>query len=366
MVSVHFSIETMTETQTLLRYLAQDLSIRKLEDLATEALGYILRGGGLRRNGPHRLTECTKSVLQQIFSQSSTEEMSYLDTQKTTPQGLRPDLWLSNGEGEPIGFIEVKRYAGLQPGQPFGYLEGLSAQRPGFCCLLVPKATCTPVWAAVERKAREKGRLLSQACVQEGLKWAAVEGCDPARAVAVLSWDYLIWKLEECFNDDKNASCDIHQLKGLCDVVDKAQIDALAEDELSQLRGAQIFNMMKLLKELKGRFEDEGFKLKEGSWWGETGFHMAATDNIAGRLPCNLWIGLCWEKWASNGFPFWVAAQPNESQRRQLLQTFPGQAVEDRDWIYVPLAPKPGEEPERVTSSLLKQIHGVVERLAQH
>ena len=125
---------------TLLAHLAWKLSDRH-EDIAVEALGFILR------------SEATRNTLRQVLRDGSADvgPIVRVATQVGDEGGTRPDLVGSDRQGEETVLIEAKFWAGLTQNQPKAYLDRLT---PGNALLFVaPKSRTEALWIELCKRA---------------------------------------------------------------------------------------------------------------------------------------------------------------------------------------------------------------------
>ncbi|MDE2687051.1 MAG: hypothetical protein OXI16_06065 [Chloroflexota bacterium] len=127
----------MTLESTLLAHLTPMLTDR-VEDMAVEALGYILSKSPASRNA---LNLMLKSGVPEIKS------VEQVRTQVTGDTGARPDLVGFDADDAERVLIEAKFWAGLTENQPNGYLERLPKDRPSALLFVAPEARRDTLWA---------------------------------------------------------------------------------------------------------------------------------------------------------------------------------------------------------------------------
>jgi hypothetical protein len=126
----------MNSNDSLLGYLASRLSTHP-ENVATEALAFILRGNEYLRQAVLRFLEGLGTPLLEVVSFSS---------QQSEKSAARPDLRGADKSGAPVLFIEAKFWAGLTDNQPVTYLNDLPADRPTALFVLAPETRRQLLW----------------------------------------------------------------------------------------------------------------------------------------------------------------------------------------------------------------------------
>ena len=172
----------MAADPTLLAHLAPRVT-HSTENTAVEALGYILS----------RSAAC-RGALRDVLRSGGSEigPIARVETQVSDEKGGRPDLVGFDEHGTERVLIEAKFWAGLQPGQPNGYLRRLiqaDAAGPSALLFVAPKARSETLWAEVRRQAQGKFEL-SEAPDRQS---AAIVGSE--RRLMLTSWAALLGRM---------------------------------------------------------------------------------------------------------------------------------------------------------------------------
>jgi hypothetical protein len=113
------------------------------ENLATEALAYILRNSGTARLAFLRhLSE---------FGPALPETLTFR-TQASGADNAIPDLIGADEEGRQLVIAEAKFWAGLSDHQPSTYLRRLPADHPGVVIFVAPQARFQTLWPELLRR----------------------------------------------------------------------------------------------------------------------------------------------------------------------------------------------------------------------
>ena len=135
----------VTNDSSLLAHLSSRFTERT-EDIAVEALGYILSTSEAARTG-------LLSILRS--GGANVEELSRIDTQIGGKEGERPDLVGWDESGVERLLIEAKFWAGLTDNQPNAYLKRLPPN--GTLLFVAPEARVETLWPELQRLAKKGG-----------------------------------------------------------------------------------------------------------------------------------------------------------------------------------------------------------------
>lgn len=114
---------------SVLSHIVQKRLSRENEDVATEALAYILASSQTARGAMGSILQGVESEVPNLWFETQTSDA-----------GIRPDMWGLDA-GVPRAFIENKFWAGLTDAQPVEYLRRLGANgRPSVLLVVAPEA----------------------------------------------------------------------------------------------------------------------------------------------------------------------------------------------------------------------------------
>ncbi|YCM44632.1 hypothetical protein V2O64_01175 [Verrucomicrobiaceae bacterium 227] len=153
------------------------------EDVATDALVYILESSPAASNGMRKLL-C-----------GLVPGLSVLKFKTQEAEGIiRPDMWGYEGT-EPRVFIENKFWAGLTDNQPVNYLKQLAAySKPSILLLVAPAPRQHTLWSELQRRVIEAGFSLDYLQDIAGIHSSARTSIGPT--LAVTSWENILSALE--------------------------------------------------------------------------------------------------------------------------------------------------------------------------
>lgn len=263
------------------------------ENLATEALGYILRTSpGARAGVADFLREAGCSV---------PDELRWVN-QVGGQDGGRPDLVGLDGAGKQVLLVEAKFWAGLTDKQPLVYLDRLP---PGGALLVVgPAARSTLLWAELRKRLVEDGRALEERPISShGVNAGTVGG----KLMVLVSWRALLAAARIRAEGDGEVAiaADIAQLQGLCDRMDSQAFIPVTGEELSDHRYRRVVEFCDIVDTVtdllvKGDLASiRGFKATSGK--GHYMRYMLLNGVVGASLLCDV------RKWMKFGStPLWL------------------------------------------------------------
>ncbi len=351
----------MRNDDSLLAYLSPRFTERT-EDIAVEALGYILS-----------TSEAAKTGLLSILRSggAKAERLIRVATQVAGDQGERPDLVGWNEHDDECLLIEAKFWAGLTPPQPNEYLKRL--RRGGVLLFVSPEARLDSLWPELERRVKKEGSFDWNADV--GNARAADVG---GRRLILTSWRTLLEAAAHHAGTDGDiaATASIRQLNGLCEQEDEVAFVPLRPGELGPDLPRRLMNLHTIIgrvvarakaaglastKELRTAATSSGYgqylKLgvrEEGSW-------------ISGR-PVGAYFCLDYEAWSRwRETPLWLALSSWEGTLplKKVRERLRSEIVAEQDeTAFIPIYLPTGVELDDVVASVVGQLRGLANRIA--
>ncbi len=283
----------MAADSTLLACLVPRVT-HSTEDTAVEALGYILS----------RSAAC-RGALRDVLRSGGSEigPIARVETQVSDEKGGRPDLAGFDEHGAERVLIEAKFWAGLQPGQPNGYLRRLiqaDAAGPSALLFVAPKARSETLWAEVRRQAQGKFEL-SEAPDRQS---AAIVGSE--RRLMLTSWAALLGRMAARAGEagESGAESDIRQLRGLADRMDEDAFLPLRSEEFAPEFPRRMLGFRRLIDDATDRGRKAG-------WISTKGLYVTPQTHGYGRYlrlwGAGAWFGVNVKLWARRGdTPLWL------------------------------------------------------------
>ena len=336
-------------TDTLLAHLAWKLSSRH-EDIAVEALGYILKSESARRVASKMLELHGATVIPIVR----------FETQLSQEDRTRPDLVGLDGDNKPRVIIEAKFWAGLTENQPNAYLSRLPAN--GVLLFVSPAQRIESLWAELRKLAnvtqsRPDGEEAEFKSVLVDDRWYLM----------LTSWRHLLDCLEAA--DDSHSKSGIQQLRGLVDRIDQDAFLPIRPVEFAPELPRRILNLITLVDDAVTRGGDAG-------WISTSGLKATPLATGYGRYVrvagAGAWFGIDCERWAKAAHPDtplwlrfqeWSGTRPIAEIRHALDKMFQNDPLgyfDEGDNLCVPIMlPTAVERP-----TVLNTVVSFIERIA--
>ncbi|MDZ7722216.1 MAG: hypothetical protein U5R06_05150 [candidate division KSB1 bacterium] len=350
---------------TVFSHIIQKRFSRENEDVATDALAYILKSSESARYGMIKLLRSIAPNLPDLR----------FKTQQTEGH-IRPDMW-GYAEDQPRVFIENKFWAGLTDHQPVSYLEQLgSYEQPTVLFVIAPAMREQTLWREL------KNRLAAENIFITNRAGTAIIPCSAdtpnGTVIALSSWNKVLSVLEHDCMNDPCARGDLVQLRALCDSADADAYTPVSREAVSDQRTpAFVLQLGVIVQAAVDRAASENSVLIKGlnpqANWDRIGRYI--------RFPCQdsigagAWFGIDFSLWKTHGTsPVWLFFYNTDFGRgqkvRALVEPWAAQegyltAVYDHG-IAIALEIPIGEEKDAVIRSLaddLKKIAGVLAHL---
>lgn len=330
----------MAENETLLAHLSP-LFTHRIEEIATAALGYILKNSAPAREG---LDDVVRSGVQGV---SPVREVR---TQAQRQDRTRPDLsGLDEGKTERV-LIEAKFRAGLTPRQPNAYLDRLPADGTSVLLFVVPEERIKRLWVDLRGLAEGAGKKLSE--VDGERKCMRVEGTD--RHLMVVSWTSLLDRMAVRSRDagEPEVEADIQQLRGLVVYAEDSAFSPIHE------RGEDFDPDSRRMRDLERLIENATDRGVKEEWASIKGLNRARQTYGYGRYMklsnAEVWFGVNRDLWAENGeTPLWLHVGIGAEANMERIGSALDSQARGR---WVPIHLKPGVEYEEILDDVVSQL----------
>jgi len=282
-------------TDSLFAHLAMTFG-RHPENLATEALGYILRTSPGAQAG-------VRDLLREVGC-AVPENLSWVN-QLGGGDDARPDLVGLDGSGRQLVLLEAKFWAGLTEKQPVAYLDRLA---PGGSLIVVgPAQRQTLLWAELQRRVVEAGRPLGELSAASHGASVALLG---EKHLVLLSWRSVLVaaQLGAEAQGEKASVADIAQLQGLCDRQDSEAFIPVTAEELTGHHYRRVVEFSDIVDTVVGLLVEQGVVTIKGlratSGKGFYQRYLRLNGGVGASLLCDV------RKWMKFGAtPMWLTVQ---------------------------------------------------------
>ena len=311
---------------TLLAHLAWKLSNRH-EDIAVEALGFILR------------SDATRKTLQQVVRDGGANigPIAHVATQVSGEERTRLDLVGCDQRGEESVLIEAKFWASLTGNQPKAYLNRLAQGKA--LLVVAPALRVEALWAELCRRVEVD----VPDSTDRKAEVKSVETSKQKRLI-LTSWAHLLERLE--LAGDELANFAIRELRGLANRVDESSFPPLRAEELAPSLARRLLGLRKLVDDATARGRNAGFVDTRGVMVTPkpTGYGRYLQMEGVGA-----WFGLDFSSWALGSYPstpLWLRLEDWGEKRglpdvrvamRSRIQANPPSCFDEGNCVVVPI-----------------------------
>ncbi|MGD0657805.1 MAG: hypothetical protein ABSD38_07035 [Syntrophorhabdales bacterium] len=346
--------------QTVFSHIIQKRLSQVNEDVATDALAFILHSSESARTGMMKLLRGIAPGIPTLQFHTQQEK-----------EGSRPDMWGIDGTG-PRVFVENKFWAGLTDNQPVSYLKQLAEYaQPTILLVIVPEAREQSVWRDLTRRLGNDGISVIHGDVPAGIVRSITTEIGPI--LALTSWRKLLSALELEVSDDQHVRGDLHQLRALCEAADsEAFIPISSTDITDQRMPAFILQLSAIVQAsidlavTKGVLSIKG--LMASSSWERIGRYARFSDEQG----VGTWFGIHFGFWKKHGgTPLWLLFAKGQFSRpyevRSLIEPWAsGKAMftawENNDFR-VAIDVATGVERDQAVRDIVDRLKGVADEL---
>ena len=198
----------MGSSESLLSFVAQRYT-RDLEDVATDALSYILSHS----------TSAKRALSEFLDDDRGPLAIAKAQPWQAVAHGAKPDLACIDEGGRWIAFVEAKFWAELTAHQPVTYWQELPSDRPTVLLFLAPESRIHqgPLWSGLVDRLQEAGHELGPADRRKNLVTATAKVGQ--RRLMLASWQLLLNSMVEITKKDGDTQVlfQIAELQGLAD-----------------------------------------------------------------------------------------------------------------------------------------------------
>lgn len=350
--------------ETLLGYLsgrfASDKSHSKTENLASEALAFILKN---------------EVALKAFFEFIERAGLSFdpslrIRTQVHEDDKGVPDLIGKVGADRTALIIEAKFWAGLTPTQPVSYLKKLPRNHKATLLFLAPKKRLPSLWAELKRLCVEAGYRLS--LKEKSTSDFLLTQLNKYHSLALTGWTDLLAYILKALETKHllEEAGNVKQLIGLCERQDSDAFLPLSSEELSPQIGRRVYQYCELIDKVVRQLDEDKILRRDSLLMikdiGEYGRYRHI-----GKHFCTVEFNAdYWSRYRET--PLWLCLRAiktkkqwktNQEELRRRLQPLdkenPSRLLEIDDWFFIPLSIPVNVSEGQVIASLVRQIKHV-------
>ncbi|MBP7050046.1 MAG: hypothetical protein KBE65_03440 [Phycisphaerae bacterium] len=352
--------------QTVFSHIIQKRFSQVNEDVATDALAYILESSESACNGMMKLLRGIVPDLPPLrFKTQQTEG------------AIRPDMWGCADNG-PRVFVENKFWAGLTDSQPVSYLKQLAAYtQPTVLLVIAPAAREQTLWRDLRQRLLAAGIFTSDRPSAAGIP--ASLDTQLRSVLAITSWTSVLSMLEHECVDDPTSRGDLVQLRALCDAADSNAFSPISRDELTNQRlPAFMLELSSVLQDAVDRAVAKQILNLKGTMPQASseriGRYSYFERNDAVENRPGAWIGIHFRLWRKHGgTPFWVVFHDSDwgqaHAARRAIEPWASRegvlSTTDEDGSFVVALDVPAQEEKScVVDAIVARLHGMSRALA--
>ena len=285
------------------------------EDVATDALAYILDSSSAANNGMRKLLRGLIPDLPALSFRTQEAEGS-----------IRPDMWGYDGPELRV-FLENKFWAGLTDNQPVNYLKELAkCSKQSALLVVAPHTRRHTLWAELQRRMNDAGITCEDNGDSAGIEYSASTSMGPM--VALTSWDNILSLLEHESADDIEARGDLVQLRSLCDAADIDAFSPLSREEITDQRiPALVLELSSICEDVsnlgisEGVIDHKGTRPQASSERIGRYTYMTTEGEVDKRA--GAWMGIHFRLWKKHGVtPLWAVFHNTEWGQAQIMRDY--------------------------------------------
>ena len=350
--------------ETVFSHIIQKRFSQVNEDVATDALAFILNSSVAAQNGMMKLLRGINPKLPNL--QFRTQQ---------TEGGIRPDLW-GVGETEPCVFVENKFWAGLTDNQPVSYMRQLAeyTTQPAILLVVVPGAREQTMWRELKHRLIMDGiSVTDRGFHAGGIACSGTTEIGPI--LALTSWKRLLSVLELEVADDPAARSDLLQLQALCESADQDAFLPISSVEITDQRTPAFILQLNLIVQAsvdlaitKGVVNIDG--LRPQASWERIGRYIRFFD----QKGVGFWFGIHFKAWEKYGeTPLWLISYPGEFSRvhvvRPVIESWAARegvfTAFQNDELAVAMNIVTGEEKDQVVRHIVERLSAIAYVLSE-
>ncbi len=336
------------------------------EDVATDAIAYVLESSGAARSG---MTKLLRGILPELPSLR-------FETQQTEGS-IRPDMW-GFDDTNPRVFVENKFWAGLTDNQPVSYLKQLATYpQPTILLVVAPAARGQTLWRELLHRLSDAGICSSERASTAGIPFSVDTQTGPV--LALTSWANVLSVLEHECVDDISARGDLVQIRALCDAADSTAFSPISLEELTDQRMPSfILELSSVMQEVVDLAVTRGILNLKGTMPQASSerigrYSYFEQDDESENRP-GAWLGIHFRLWKQHGAtPLWAVFSNTTWGQARIVQKFLEPwaihegifATTDQDGSFVVALNVPAQEEKSfVVAAILEQLRQMCDCLA--
>jgi hypothetical protein len=354
--------------KTVFSHIVQSRLSQENENVATEALAFIVESSDKARSGLMKLLRGIAPDLPPLRFR----------TQRTAGTA-RPDMWGYDG-GTPRVFVENKFWAGLTENQPVEYLRQLAEYpNPSVLLIVVPEARLGTVWRELQRRLAVVDVVFSNRNPSANVPHVVAVDFGPSLAappgLAITSWAKVLTSIEAELADEPHHRNDLLQLRALCDAADNDAFAPFASTELTNQRMPSfVLHLSSVVQAAVDLGVTEGVLSTDGLRGPSSWERLGRFISFPKAMRIGGFFGTDFRLWRERGStPLWLVFSQTQFGRalevRDVLEPWAEreglECSTERYEFAVGIDLLPGEEKEQVVRSIVHRLSGIAAELSK-
>ncbi|MFH1676609.1 MAG: hypothetical protein ABIC40_06245 [bacterium] len=313
---------------TVFSYIVQKLFSQENENIATDALAFILHSNESAQTGMMKLLRGIDANIPTLQFRTQKNEGS-----------TRPDM-CGFHETDPCVFIENKFWAGLTDNQPVAYLRQLAGYtQPSILLVVCPETRIRTLWRELIQRLKDAEISATDRDLSAGIVYSIKTEIGPI--LALTSWAKLLSILELEAADDRNARSDLLQLRSLCEAADSEAFIPISSEVVTDQRiPAFILQLNSIIQASVDLAVSESVlrkhrKMGSQADWDGIGLYA----KFSNMQSVNIWFGTDLTLWKEHGgTPLWLSFYEGDEfgpapEVRSLLEPWAAKKGIFTDWV---------------------------------
>ncbi len=348
--------------KSVLSHIVQKQFSGEYENIATEALAYIVQTNDRARGGLQKMLRGVKPDLPNLNFQTQQSE-----------DNKRPDMW-GFDSGRPCLFIENKFWAGFTENQPVEYIKLLaSLNRDGLLLMVVPAARQESAWREMLKRLSEVAIDYEEQKPTADIPRVVKTGLGPL--LALTTWTKLLQSIDDELADEPQARNDLIQLKALCETAESDAFIPLSAEELTnQRQPAMISQLVKVIIKVHEIGLTEEFFSSEGVSAASTYERIGRYVKFPWASNVCAWFGISFTLWKKHGgSPLWLIFNDSQYCRapevRRIIEPWSESegvfTSNENSSFYMVIEVPAGEDFDYVVRNILGQLKKIADKLKE-